>query len=285
MTKIIFTSDIHYPITSTEKVEELISHIASENPNILILGGDIAENIRENHRFDFPYLRWCLSKFKDAVKCPILAFAGNHDLWTGTRFTNDSQAIWNILPSVFKNEGIIYLEQTENSEGWYRIEDIMILGSYLHYDYSAAEKIGPTAGYTDKYWAVNKKNVNNDGNFMFGLPNDKLFAKQLSDKLRNNLINAENNSDIRRIMIATHVPCMEKQITRKPYDLQWALATPYFGNLSIQDDILHSKKVTHVLSGHSHTHEDHVIFSKNDREIRVITNGSDYGRPVYQIIT
>jgi len=192
--KIVFTSDLHYPITHKWQLKELVENIAAENPNAVILGGDIAENLKdsqETNSFTFPHFRLCLELFTKRLTCPVLVILGNHDLWTDSP-SNNSLMIWNNIGDVVKSCGAVYLE--DNPQIIIdKPTNVMIIGSYLHYDYSAAEKTGVASGYDKDYWRINKHRVNNDGHYLKGLPDDIEFAGALARSLKTQLVDSEHH--------------------------------------------------------------------------------------------
>jgi Icc-related predicted phosphoesterase len=43
--KIAFTADLHQPITPLWQIEQLVNEISEFGPDVLILGGDLAESV------------------------------------------------------------------------------------------------------------------------------------------------------------------------------------------------------------------------------------------------
>ena len=115
------------------------------------------------------------------------------------------------------------------------------------------------------------------------MPDDKTFSAQIREKFITRLKFAEQNITINKIIVVTHVPCLEVLITRKPHDHNWSRGTPFFGNLSSEADILNCTKVTHVVSAHTHIAIDTII-KKYNRKIRCINIGGDYSRPATVIL-
>jgi len=269
--KIIVTSDLHYPTTSKDQIMDLIRDIKEEKPHFLVIAGDIGENRISSYMFYD-----CLDFFaQQGLDCLIGVIAGNHDLWAPQAYNGhiliSSLTLWErYLKSMTENTGAIWLESQNIVFG-----NVAIVASMLHYDFSAIDKNG-SASFSKAYFIKHKKEIVNDGKFFVDLPNDISFAKSIGDSFRERLLSAQNNPDIKEIIVVTHVPCLEPQITRKPWDFQWSVATPFFGNLSHQELILSCDKVSNVISGHSHQDIDIKFAGK-----RVAVIGSDYGSPKY----
>lgn len=268
--KIIVTSDLHYPTTPKHAIMDLIRDIKNENPHFVVLAGDIGENVVS------PYMFYdCLCFFAQRLDCLVGVIAGNHDLWahqlSNGRIAINSLELWKrYLKSMTENAGAIWLESNNID-----FQDTTVVASMLHYDFSAIDKDG-SASFGKEYFIKHKSEIVNDGKYFVGLPGDVDFAKTIGDSFMERLLSAQNNPDVKEIIVVTHVPCLEPQITRKPWDFQWSVGTPFFGNLSHQDLILSCDKITNVISGHSHQGIDIKFAGK-----RVAVVGSDYGSPKY----
>jgi len=285
--KIAFTTDTHLMLnskwlTSENQIKSLRDNIQAENPDVIIHGGDIGE-VREDLR-NFTEVLQILGNTQNN-----LLIAGNHDLWTGPGTENKtSKELWNnTIPKMCLDYNWHYLEQNN----WTK-SGIAVVGSYLHYDYSSADPKGAIINYIksnfpdwtpDKYYEKMKKRHINDAKFFKNLPKDKDFAKLIGDAFDKRLLEAQKNESIHTIIIVTHVPCMPCQITRKPKNFEWSCATAYFGNLSHVKTIMECSKIKYILSGHSHQGNRNTI-KLNNGEAEVITLGSDYGKPLFEII-
>lgn len=268
--KIAYTSDLHYPTTAKDVIVQFVKQLKKINPDILIIGGDIAEGSTN--------LDTCLKLFSD-LDCTKMAVAGNHDLWTVNGITSD--VAWDLFPTICKDNGFLYLED-EN----FILGNIAFVGSYLHYDYSAKDTKNPVTMMNDEWYGINKINFNNDARFLMGLPDDIDFSRKISNKFVDRLRKAQEDENVKKIVIATHVPCLESQIVRKSNSPQWCISNAYFGMLTHEKEILKTTKVSHVISGHSHQDVRQTIngHDKNgvpcERKISVFVNPSNYGSPV-----
>lgn len=283
--KIAFTSDTHLVMgydgmTSEEQLAQMREDIMAEKPDLLIHGGDVGEV-----RVDLDNFSTAL----DILKIPgvdAAVIAGNHDLWSGIE---TSKELWStLIPKMCEEAGWHYLEDSN----WIK-DGVAIVGSYLHYDYSAQDYAGVAVNHiqanfpdwtTDEYYERMKKRVVNDAKFFRGLPRDKEFAQIIGDAFRQRLMQAEQDDSVEHIIVATHVSCMPSQITRKPHNWHWSCATAYFGNLSHVEQIMKCSKVECVLSGHSHQANRELVERDGFDPIDVINLDSDYANPKFVIV-
>jgi len=278
--KIAFTSDTHYTITTELQLINLAHNIAKQKPDILIHGGDVGEVLISNENFAKVLEILTLNNTE------LMLVAGNHDLWKKPIDHTNSKQMWeHYIPEMCQQNNWHYLEKINwNKNG------IAIVGSYLHYEYSAQDHKGTVENYitthtnwtTDQFYEKQKKMVNNDANYLIGLPTDKKFANIIGESFKKRLLEAQNDEKIHTIVIVTHLPCLSCQISRKPNDFNWSLSTPYFGNLSHEELILNCSKVKCVLSGHAHQANETII-KINDRNINAVVIGSDYRKPLFEI--
>ncbi len=281
--KIIFTADLHYPTTDSATLIRFVEKIKAEKPDILVLGGDLGESLRGTKNFLI-----CLEIFTSRFDIPVLVIAGNHDLWRPEESSINSLHLWKtLLPSLTERAGAIWLEGANYYAG-----SIAIVGSYLHYDYSAADNVGPAVGLAPEYWDFHKmtsecinrrctkfgKKIkydnkpcpvcdsgmgsfgNNDGRFLRGLPSDVEFAREIGDSFKARLEEAQLSPDTKEIIVATHVPIVDEQVTRNPHDYEWAMGTPYLGCLSYDHWIDACSKISHLVCGHNHRYKEDVFY-------------------------
>ncbi len=268
---IAVTADLHYPSTARKRLTGLVEDIRdAEAPDLVALGGDIGE-VRQG----LGNFMHCLSIFREVLgETPILVIVGNHDLWVHEDAAWNSLHLFNsLLPALTERYKCHWLETSNYIHG-----QLAVVGSYLHYDYSAKDTVGPTAGLSDEFFEQNRNKVLND-RFMKGLPSDREFAKQLGEAFRERLQQAQDDPNIKSIVVLTHVSCLEEQMSRNPHDYQWSIAAPYFGNLAHQDFIKGMSKVRYVISGHSHQPKKVSLPG-----LEIINLGSDYGKPAFEII-
>lgn len=286
--RIAFTTDTHLVqsndiSTTFEQMEQLSNDMHEEKPDLIAHGGDIGEV-----RIDVDNLREVLNLLLEGG----VGVIGNHDLWTNPRSPTGTHTSWdlwnNIIPQIFEEEGWHYLEKSN----WIQ-DGVAIVGSYLHYDYSAQDTEGAAVNHirasfpewtVDEYYERMKKRVVNDAKYFTGMPRDKEFAAQVGEQFEQRLLQAEANEEVHTIVIITHVPCMPCQITRKPWEWHWSCATAYFGNLSHVETIMGCSKVKCILSGHSHQDNQNVIKFPDGHLVEVITLGADYADPKFIVV-
>jgi predicted phosphodiesterase len=264
--KIAITADLHYGITSQWELSNLAEDIIRSKPDFIVMAGDIAESIQGPRKFE-----QCLKLF-NKYEGLIGIILGNHDLYAQKYHKHDSADLWtHIIKDKADRLGLVWLEDQN-----FIYEGVAVVGSYLHYDYSAKDLVGPCAGYGNDFYAKNKKNINADGKYHNGLPNDLEFSASIGEKFRERLLSAQKNLAVRDIVVVTHVPCAEPIITRKPQDYNWSVGTPYFGNLSHQELFLSCNKLKEIVSGHSHVAQEGMLGN-----IRCRVVPSDYGNPKF----
>ena len=274
--KIIITADTHFGITSVQSLEKMAKQIAVQEPDAIIIAGDIAESLSGPKKFSK-----CLKLFRRFINCPILIILGNHDLYAHGDAPHNSLQLWEtILKNKAKKiDDIIWLEDDN-----YIIDDVAIVGSYLHYDYSVKCKMGPTSGLTPAFFIHNKPEVIADGKFHHGLPSDIAFSRQIGEAFKFRLQVAQENPIVKHIIVATHVPCLDSLVTYKNQDYSWAICTPYFGNITYEKDILKCSKVEHVVSAHSHQGYYHKIQRNGMNSVNAHCLDSDYYYPTFLTI-
>lgn len=273
MITICITADLHYGITPQVTLERLVDNIRQHKPELLILAGDLAEC-----RLGPEAFRECLQIMRPSA--PLVGvIAGNHDLWTEGEPT--SKELWEtILREITEDEDCWWLESQNIVLG-----GLSVVGSYLHYDYSAQDTVGVVSTFSKEYFWHNKKTlIPNEFRYLQGLPPDIDFAHTVGQAFQARLLESELNPAINRILVSTHVPCLEAQMTRQPHSFQWASGTPYFGNLSHQSFILACTKVRDVISGHSHRGRLATIERGQMLPVQVINLDSDYLRPTFRVI-
>jgi len=142
--RIIVTSDTHYHPSYRSALERLIPDIAAQNPDCVIVAGDVGETIT-----GFDHMLTLL----EAFPCPRLILAGNHDVWANNDYS--SQQLWEaVLPSHTRDHGAVWLE----GENWSK-NGLGICGTLGWYDYSARD---PAINWTLEQYALGKKQIIND---------------------------------------------------------------------------------------------------------------------------
>lgn len=270
MSKIVITSDLHLGMTRISTIRELVNRIASEEPTLTVLAGDVGEGL--------PNFVECLKLFAQ-LPGDVAVLAGNHDLWERTNYS--SQDLWErYLPEAVRNAGMIWLEETV-----WQHQRVAVAGSLAWYDYSAAD---PTISrYSPDVFAAEKRNYNMDAAYVHLPWSDQEFARQLGDALCERLQKLEDDSDVSGVLVVSHMPLFEKQMYRKPHDFHWGFSNAYFGNLSLGQRVLKVSKVRAVISGHTHIGLNGQVRRPNapkGETVSVSVLASDYDMPVHTSI-
>jgi predicted phosphodiesterase len=277
MIRLAITSDLHYDkrghLTTLDQIREVVTTLQEDNPDAVIIAGDSGHGI-ENFTA-------CLECFRE-LPMPVGVVAGNHDLWYDEERGYSSEVLWEfILPQIVADMGMIWLEN-ETLQVPDVFEDIAIVGSIAWYDYSA---IDPNYQHlTAKEIARLKNEINNDSSWIDWKRTDIEFAQECVAGLHQRLEVAEANPGVRAIMVITHVPILEAQMYRKPYNRMWAIGNAYFGNLTAGHRIIQSPKVQAVVSGHTHQGVVKVIERREMPQIQCCVVPSDYRSPAYVLI-
>lgn len=271
--KIAVTGDLHYGNTSAISIQKIAKAIRKTNPDIIAIIGDVAEV-----RSDFDKFESCLKFVKTAnPEIPVLVIPGNHDLWVGDQNWNSVDLFERLLPDATARANCHWLENKN-----FVLNGVAIVGSYLHYDYSAKDTVGPCSVMPDEWFEYNKGTFIND-RFMKGHGRDAEFSQKIGAEFKKRLQAAQDDDAVSSIVVVTHVPCMELQIRRNPHDYDWAKLTPFFGILTYEDFIKSLSKVRFVVSGHSHQ-KARATISEGGRTIEIYNLDSDYKKPKFIVL-
>ncbi|TMC15967.1 MAG: metallophosphoesterase [Chloroflexi bacterium] len=270
MTKIVITSDLHLGITTTAELSTLVSSIAAEEPDLTVLAGDIAEGL--------PNFVTCLKLFAQ-LPGDVAILAGNHDVWARANYA--SQELWERhLPRAVQATGMLWLEETV----WQR-EGVAVAGSLAWYDYSAVDATIPS--YPPAVFVERKGWYNADAKYVRWPWSDQEFAAKLGDALCERLRGLEADPGVRNVLVVSHVPLVEEQMYRKPYDPRWGFSNAYFGNLTLGQRVLAMSKLRAIVSGHTHVRREGLVkrpgFPKEPAVV-VSVLASDYHAPLYRVI-
>jgi predicted phosphohydrolase len=259
--RIIVTSDTHHHPKWRATLEQFVAEIAAQRPDCLVVAGDVGERIEGFQQ---------MLRLLQTVDCPRLILVGNHDLWA--RDGIDSETLWTrTLPDLTREHGAIWLE----NEYWLQ-DGVAVCGTLGWYDYTGRD---PTIPMTVEEYARDKGRFMADGVYMNWGRTDFKFAESLGEALSARLASLDADPTVREILVVTHVPAFAEAIVRKPGDFQWNVSNAYFYNLTLGQRILTSRKVTRVISGHTHVGRTAQIPGKaGPIDMQVIP--ADYGKPV-----
>jgi 3',5'-cyclic AMP phosphodiesterase CpdA len=262
--KVAFTSDLHLPITKAERIDSLAREVAGFGPDALVVAGDLAESHADLVR--------CLEVLRGRVGCPVWVLAGNHDLWARPPY--DSHRLWRErVPEAVAEAGCRWLEGTAFVAG-----DTAVAGTIAWYDYSAAD---PTVKATALEFAQKKMTYNADALRIDWAWSDPEFADRVSKPFLSTLDSLEADPAVRRVVAVTHVPLLEEQMCRDSGNPDWAFSNAYFGNLTLGRRVLERRKVSHVISGHTHVGRQARVERPAAGPVEAVVLASDYEEPVW----
>ena len=265
--KLAFASDLHLPITSRAAITSMAREIAQYAPDVLVLAGDIAESLHE--------LTNCLCLIREHVTTKILVLPGNHDLWArdvSSRLKWESR-----LAETVARAGCEWFEARSWSQ-----HGIAVAGTIAWYDYSARD---PTLKATPADYAREKKYFNPDADQIDWWWTDLQFANLVAKPFLETLDQLEADPAIRQIVVATHVPLVECQMCRDPSKGDWAFSNAYFGNLTLGAEVLTRRKVSHIISGHTHVERRGRVVRPNGRPVEACVIPSHYNTPSWVPLT
>jgi 3',5'-cyclic AMP phosphodiesterase CpdA len=258
---IVVTADTHWHPKWRATLEHFVADMAALRPDCLVVAGDVGERL-EGYRQ--------MLRLLQTVHCPRLILVGNHDLWM--RDGIDSETLWTkTLPDITREHGAIWLED----ETWKR-DGVAVCGTLGWYDYTGRD---PSIPMTDEQYFRDKAAYMGDGEYMRWDRTDIEFANTLGEAFSARLAALDADPAVREILVVTHVPAFTEAIARRPGDIPWNLTNAYFYNLTLGQRITASRKVTRVISGHTHIGKTALLSGGGGPiDMRVIP--ADYGKPV-----
>jgi 3',5'-cyclic AMP phosphodiesterase CpdA len=268
MVKIAFTSDLHLPITNATVIADLAREMDSLAPDAVAILGDIGESLAA--------IEQCLATVKGLVDCPVLVVAGNHDLWLPERSPGRMDSAFRFreeLPQLVESGGCIWLEGKSTI-----IDGVAVAGTIAWYDYSAVD---PSIRETAEVFAQKKRYYNMDALRIDWPYTDPDFAALASGPFLATLDRLEADPAVRQTVVVTHVPLLDCQMCRKPNDREWGFSNAYFGNLTLGEQVIQRKKVTHIVSGHTHVGRHALVKLSDGRTVDARVLDSQYGRPAW----
>ncbi len=265
--KLAVTSDLHLPITRSIAIADVARAMDDFGPDAVVVAGDVAESL---HEFDR-----CLAIVKSIVRCPVWVLVGNHDVWARGA---SSRRLWEeLLPRATEAAGCHWLEGKA-----FVVDGAAVAGTIAWYDYSAAD---PSIRADAKVFAENKGYFNNDARMIDWPWSDPEFAAVVAGPFLETLDRLEADAAVRQTVVVTHVPLLECQMLRRPGNADWGFSNAYFGNLALGREVLRRKKVTHVVSGHTHIERRGTERRGDGEPVEAFVLAGDYGRPAWLGLT
>lgn len=264
--RIVITADLHYRPAERHRYLELVHRIAAHQPDCLVVAGDVGHPLRLFQRG--------LELF-EALDCPRLLVAGNHDLY---RSEYSSRVLWeSILPQTVQHAGFIWLEGQS-----VQIGDVGVCGTMGWYDYStcAAHLAVPTDAYP-----LLKELVNHDADYIDWPWSDRAMARYLQRGFERRLAALEDAPAVKQILVVTHMPIFNEMIPNYPQSEKWSLLRAYMGNLTLGEVVRSCPKVTHVVSGHLHRSSAWWIRRSTGSAIDCRVVGANDGIPEFVTLT
>lgn len=273
MVKIAYTSDLHvdYSAENRELVVRLAEASHKANPDVLIIGGDIASSPAE--------FEWALKCFAD-LDCRKLVVAGNHDIWIESKADilngKDSGAKYRlILPQIASESGFEFLHNDPVV-----IDGIGFAGCMGWFDYSFRNTKFDENTTLAQYQAGRWQHPSNGKNFLWNdmqhvwwlkdlstkisgfsrsdlcLSDDEI-AKEMAQALSRQLDKLEQDA-VRQVVVVTHfVP--NRGLLQYRDSIPHDYFNAYHGSAKIEGVIQKYAKISHVLYGHSHVTKDATI--------------------------
>jgi 3',5'-cyclic AMP phosphodiesterase CpdA len=266
MTRLVFTSDLHIngPRYGEVSMRLFLERVLDVNPDILVLGGDIADGRNA--------LRRGLALIRDIIPhIPILVVPGNHDLWNTAwpEGLNSDDIFYTKFSEVCKEFDCVNLEE-EN----FIVDNWLLTGSVIWYDFSAKRECSDASisMLPDEYYEKNAPNRIVDARRMNLTKGPKEFSKERLDRLCERIDSGLQGSNVEHLAVFSHVPMFKETITWSSHS--WNLGSPYFYNLTAGDRLLNYDQLKLVASGHTH-------FGRKDdsRGFPCLVCYADYGTP------
>jgi predicted phosphodiesterase len=266
--KLAVTADLHLPITNADRIAAVAEEIQAFGPDAVVVAGDVGESHVNIER--------CLKYLRDRIRAPLWVLGGNHDFWAWPPY--DSRRLWlEVVPEIVERCGCRYLE----GKGFV-IGDAGVAGTIAWYDYSAVDSSIQASALQ---FAQSKYQYNADALRIDWEWADPELASMVAGPFLAVLDSFEANPQVRQTVVITHVPLVEGQMTRKPHDRDWGFSNAYFGNLTLGAKVLARRKVSHIISGHTHVGRQYRMDRPNGLPVETFVIGSDYESPDWIALT
>lgn len=271
--RIVVTADLHYRPTKRSAYTAFAHSVETLAPDCLIVAGDVGHPLRLFERG--------LQLFA-GLPCPRLVIAGNHDVYRTDAARNSdeaeigSRALWEErLPAVAAAEGFVWLEAQS-----VRLGTTGICGTLGWYDYSARS---PHLPFTDADYPHLKKLINHDADYIDWPWSDRAMARYLAKGFAARLQALEDDPQVQRIVVVTHVPIFYAALPPYPQNEMYSLQRAYLGNFTLGELVRSYAKVTHVVSGHLHRAGQWQVAGEHGMiDFRLV--GSQPGKPAAVIL-
>jgi predicted phosphodiesterase len=235
--KIVATGDIHYDLiqnhTEHEAFLRFIKSMEEENPDVLVLTGDIIG-------LGSTKLEECLNLFRAVAPVRLMVF-GNHEYWS---IEGDTFSHLERLKSRIKGCGFRILD--ENPE---IIDGIGFAGNCSWYDYSFAQiEPPPRSSYEKKIFRGHI--IWNDVHFVRLAKTDNDYNNHLLEKLEADF--RKLDSEVDRIVVVTHHIGFMEMLSLSEDFPGLNFCNAFMGSCRLGDMLLRHSKVGHHICGHTH---------------------------------
>ena len=256
--RVIWLTDIHLNFVSAEETESFLADVRTQQPETILLGGDIGE---ADTVCDF------LTRMADTWNCPIYFVLGNHDFYRGSiaGVRSEVQRLAN------QSDSLVYLTNEEHPQ---RLTDsIALIGHDGWADARVGDYMRSTVMMND-YRRIQELAPHNKSSRLEAL---RRYGDEAGAAIERRLRLAVKDAD--EIYLLTHLPPFLEACWHdgKISDDEWS---PHFTCMAIGHairDVMRSRpnqRLT-VLCGHTHGSGT----CEPLPNVRVITGGADYGAP------
>ena len=260
---ILWLSDLHLNFCSKEAIQEFGRKIAAQNPDAVLISGDIAEY----PTFDVTLFIMC--EQYGLEKIPTYFVLGNHDCYKGSYFNARGKAKhikW--AKYLTDHPGYIELNKTQaliGHDGWYdgrcgnySGSDVQLLDFFAIDELKYLDRWGRKAQFED-------------------------WADEAANNLKGRLVKAVE-AGYPEIICVTHVPPSWESAWYRGHhqDINWA---PFFCNDIVLKTLRpvmekHPEQNLIILCGHTHG----AGFNRPIKNIEIHSQDSEYGDPKFVVL-
>ena len=235
--KILATGDIHYDLirnrTEHERFLHFIKSMEEENPDVLVLTGDIVG-------LGSSKLEECLNFFSDIASVRLMVL-GNHEYWSAE---NDTFGHLEDMKTRIKGCGFKLLDEHPEI-----INDIGFAGNCAWYDYSfAGAEAPPRSSYEKKMYSGHI--IWNDVHMVRLGKMDGDYTDELLTKLEGDIQTLESQVDL--IIAVTHHIGFAEMLTISEDFPGLNFCNAFMGNRRLGDMLRRHPKLKYHICGHTH---------------------------------
>ncbi len=265
--RIALTADLHYGTRHTagnRATQDIAAHLYENQPDVLILGGDIGAGD------DFAR---CLDLFEN-LSCLKLLVPGNHDIWVTSddERGNSLRVYQEVLPRWANEHGFHYLDH-----GPLLLPEasLAIAGSINWYDYSwAIEDLKRLVPDWEMRMRTKRftRGRHNDAQFVRWPYSDISFTREVVATLIRHI--DEGLAQMEKAIVITHHPSFRglNYPAADPFGLDEMMWRAFSGNETLESALLErSQRIPFTFCGHTHHARNNML-----GHTRGINIGGDY---------